>query len=169
METIVWGSGESRKIPGGFGRAAAEEQFTSLAGKVASIAGRFRVVLALEPLNSGETNFINNLGEGAAFVEAVRHPSFRLLADVYHMLRENESPDALEAYGGHLRHCHIAEKAQRTPPGTAGDDFRPFLRALKKVDYKGGLSIECRWEYLDKQLQAAIQYLKKQVAEITLV
>ncbi len=168
IETIVWGSGESRKIPEEFSRGTAEEQFIAVAGKVASLAGRFGVVIALEPLNSGETNFINNLKEGAAIVEAVGHPNFQLLADIYHMLREDESPDALEIHGRHLRHCHIAEKAQRTPPGTAGDDFRPFLRALKKIEYRGGLSIECRWENLEKQLPAAVHYLRKQVADIAL-
>lgn len=165
IETIVWGSGESRKIPDGFSRATAEEQFSDLAGKVASLAGRYGVVIALEPLNSGETNFINSLKEGTAVVEAVGHPSFKLLADIYHMLREGETPDAIETYGRHLRHCHIAEKDQRTPPGTAGDDFRPFLRALKKIGYRGGISIECRWESLEKQLPAAVDFLKKQIAE----
>ncbi len=166
VETIVWGSSESRKIPDGFSRARAEEQFSDLAGKVASLAERWGVTIALEPLNSGEANFINSLKEGAAVVEAVHHPSFRLLADIYHMLREGETPDAIETYGSLLRHCHIAEKDQRTPPGSAGDDFKPFLRALKKIGYKGGISIECRWESLEKQLPAAVDFLKKQIAEV---
>lgn len=166
VETIVWGSSGSRKIPDGFSRARAEEQFSDLAGKVASLAARCGVTIALEPLNSGEVNFINSLKEGAAVVEAVHHPSFRLLADIYHMLREGETPDAIETYGSHLRHCHIAEKDQRTPPGSAGDDFKPFLRALKKIGYKGGISIECRWESLEKQLPAAVDFLKRQIAEV---
>jgi sugar phosphate isomerase/epimerase len=166
VETIVWGSSESRKIPDGFSRARAEEQFSDLAGKVASLAERCGVTIALEPLNSGEANFINSLKEGAAVVEAVHHPSFRLLADIYHMLREGETPDAIETYGSYLRHCHIAEKDQRTPPGSAGDDFKPFLRALKKVGYKGGISIECRWESLEKQLPAAVDFMKRQIAEV---
>ena len=166
VETIVWGSGESRKIPDGFSRASAEEQFSVLAKKVATLAEPYKVTLALEPLNSGETNFINSVKEGAAVVEAVGHPSFRLLADIYHMLREGETPDALETYGSTLRHCHIAEKDKRTPPGTAGDDFRPFFRVLKKIGYQGGISIECRWESLERQLPADVDFLKKQIAEI---
>jgi sugar phosphate isomerase/epimerase len=166
VATIVWGSGESRKIPDGFSRAAAERQFTELAGKVASLAGRYGTIIALEPLNSGETNFINSLKEGGAIVEAVGHPNFKLLADIYHMLRENEAPDAIETQARHLQHCHIAEKDQRTPPGTAGDDFKPYLRALKKINYQGGMSIECRWESLEKQLPAAVDYLKKQIVDI---
>jgi len=167
IETIVWGSGESRKIPDGFSRAAAEEQFIDLARKVSVLAGRYGVTIALEPLNSGETNFINSLKEGAAVVEAVDHPSFRLLADIYHLLRGGETSDAILAYGKFLRHCHIAEKEKRTPPGVLGDDFRPFLKALRAIDYRGRMSIECRFENLKEQLPAAVGYLKKQIAEVS--
>jgi sugar phosphate isomerase/epimerase len=166
VEIIVWGSGESRRIPAGFSRAGAEEQFCDLAKKTAALAGRSGVTIVLEPLNSGETNFINTLSEGAALVEAVGHPNFRLLADIYHLLREGEGPAAIEKYGKYIRHCHIAEKEQRTPPGTAGDDFRPFLKALKNINYKGRLSLECRWENMPEQLAAAVAFLKKQLGEI---
>lgn len=166
VETIVWGSGESRRIPDGFSRAEAEEQFCGLAKKAAALAGRSGVTIALEPLNSGETNFINTLKEGAAMVEAVAHPNFKLLADIYHLLREGEGPAAIRKYGKYIHHCHIAEKEQRTPPGTAGDDFKPFLRALKNINYKGRLSLECRWENMQEQLSAAAAVLKKQIGEI---
>jgi sugar phosphate isomerase/epimerase len=165
--TIVWGSGESRKIPDGFSRTQAEEQFINLAKQVAALAKRYRVLICLEPLNRAEVNFINSLGEGSAIVEAVGHPSFKLLADIYHLLREGETPEAIEAHGIHIRHCHIAEKEQRTPPGTAGDNFKPFLRALRKIDYRGGISIECRWQSMEEQLPAAVAYLKKQIAEVS--
>ena len=64
------------------------------------------------------------------------------------MLRENEGPDALVDAGPLLRHVHIAEKDRRTPPGVAGDDFRPYLRALRRAGYAGDISIECRWDDL---------------------
>lgn len=165
--TIVWGSGESRKIPDGFSRAQAEEQFIDLAKQAAALAKRYGVLICLEPLNSGEVNFINGLSEGSAIVEAVGHPSFKLLADIYHLLREGETPEAIETHSTHIRHCHIAEKEQRTPPGTAGDDFKPFLRALRKIDYRGGISIECRWQNMKEQLPAAVSYLKKQIADVS--
>lgn len=165
VKIIVWGSGESRKIPDGFAKARAEEQFRELAAKIAPLAARTDVVLALEPLQSAETNFINNLGEGAAMVEAVGHPSFRLLADLYHMMREAETPEAIDRFGGLIRHCHVAEKDKRTPPGTSGDDFRPYLKALKKIGYRGRMSLECRWENIGRESRAAVAALRKQVEE----
>jgi sugar phosphate isomerase/epimerase len=166
VEVIVWGSGQSRRIPDGFSRAAAEEQFCRLAKKTAALARQYGVILCLEPLNSGETNFINTLAEGAAVLRAVNHPNFKLLADLYHLLREGEGPSAIGRNGKYLYHCHIAEKDRRTPPGTAGDDFRPFLKALKTINYRGRISLECRWENMPEQLPAAVIFLRKQISEI---
>ncbi len=165
ITTIVWGSGESRRIPEGFAKARAEEQFRALARRVAELAGRSEVVLALEPLQSSETNFINNLAEGAALVKAVGHPSFRLLADLYHMARESETPESINRAGRLIHHCHIAEKDKRTPPGTAGDDFRPFLKALNRIGYRGRMSLECRWDNLAREAPGAIAALRKQIDE----
>jgi len=165
VKTIVWGSGESRRIPEGVPRAKAEEEFRGLAVRIAPLAARSDVVLALEPLQSAETNFINTLREGAAVVEAVGHPSFRLLADFYHMARESETPDSIDRFGTLIRHCHIAEKDKRTPPGTAGDDFRPFLKALRRTGYRGLMSLECRWENVAREAPGALAALRKQVEE----
>jgi len=165
IKTIVWGSGESRRIPEGFARARAEEQFRDLARRIAELAARADVVLAFESLQSAETNFINNLREGAALVEAVGHPSFRLLADLYHMTRESETPESIGRAGRLIHHCHIAEKDKRTPPGTAGDDFRPFLKALNGIGYRGRMSLECRWDNLAREAPGAIAALRKQIDE----
>ena len=165
IAAIVWGSGESRRIPEGFGKAQAEEQFCALAKAVAAAAGNSGILLILEPLNAGETNFLNSLREGAAMVDAVGHPNFKLLADFYHVIRSGETPDDVVKHGPLIRHCHIAENEKRTPPGTAGDDFRPFLKALKKIGYRGRLSMECRWDDLKAQLPGAAASLKKQITE----
>ena len=162
--TIVWGSGESRRIPDGFSRAKAEEQFRDLAKRVAALAGRHGVIVCLEPLNSGETNFVNSLKEGAAVVEAVSHPNLKLLADFYHLLRQGETPDAVETYGKHIHHCHIAEKDKRTPPGTAGDDFKPFFKRLKTAGYQGRISMECGWKSMKDELLAAMTFLRNEIA-----
>ena len=133
---------------------------------MAPIAGKYGVVISLEPLNSRETNFINNLTEGLKIVRSVDHPNFRLLADFYHMLRENESPDVIIEAGDLLYHCHIAEKENRTPPGTAGDDFIPYFKALKQIGYNGKISIECRWENFKEQLPGSVKSLREQIYNI---
>ena len=166
VKTIVFGSGASRRIPEGFDKNEAEKQFIDLLKKMAPIAGRYDVVISLEPLNTSETNFINNLAEGLKIVKSVDHPNFRLLADFYHMLKENETAEEIIKAGDYLFHCHIAEKEKRTPPGIAGDDFKPYFRALKQISYKGKISIECRWDDMKEELPVSIAYLNKQISEI---
>ncbi len=163
---IVYGSGGSRFIPEGFDRDKAKSQHIDLCRKLAPMAAKYKVELAIEPLNRGETNFINSLAEGVEIIQAVNNPSMRLQCDIYHMLKEDESPDEIVKYGKYISHCHIAEKRKRTVPGVDGDDFRPYFRALKKVKYTGGLSLECNWTDFDKEVGQGLAVLKKQLAEV---
>jgi sugar phosphate isomerase/epimerase len=166
ITTVVFGSSGSRSIPEGFDRAEARRQFVALLRRLGPVAAAHGVVVAVEPLNRDECNFINSVAEGAAVVREAGHPNIRLLADFYHMLRENERPDALVDAGPLLRHVHIAEKDRRTPPGIAGNDFRPYLRALRRAGYAGDISIECRWDDLAAQIPGALKALKEQLAQL---
>ena len=162
---IVFGSGGSRQIPDGFDRAKATEQLTDFCRKIAPIAGKYNVIIVLEHLNKGECNFINRVDEGLAIVDAVNHPNLQVHADIYHMLREEEGPESLIKAGAKVKHCHIAEKAHRTSPGTEGDDFRPYFKALKAIGYKGGVSIEGKWgKRFDEELTKAVGVLRTQLA-----
>ncbi|WP_128546317.1 sugar phosphate isomerase/epimerase family protein [Larkinella soli] len=163
---IVFGSGGSRAIPDGFDRDKAKAQHIELCKKMAPLAEKHGITLAVEPLNRGETNFINSLAEGAEIVRAVNNPWFRLQCDIYHMMKEDEKPEEIVRYGPHIVHCHIAEKQSRTPPGVRGDDFRPYFRALKQINYQGGLSMECVWSDFDNEAARGIETLKRQLSEV---
>ncbi len=162
-EFIVFGSGASRQIPEGFSREKARCQFIALCDSIALIANNYNVVVLLEPLNKNECNFINSVTEGGEIVKEVNHPNFRLLANIYHMLMENESPESILKYGFLIKHVHIAEKQDRAAPGTYNEDFRPYFNALRKIGYQGRISIECNWENLDNQAGVAIESIKKQL------
>ncbi|MDR0724700.1 MAG: sugar phosphate isomerase/epimerase [Prevotellaceae bacterium] len=162
MSYIVLGSGRSRYVPEGYSREKARQQFVDFCQKLAPIAQKYNIVIVIEPLNSGETNLINTVAEGAQIVESVNHPNIQLLCDIYHMMRENEPEENIATYGKYIRHCHIAEKEGRTAPGTEQGDFTPYFAALKKIGYKGGLSIEGRWENLKEQAPSALAYMKQQ-------
>ncbi|MBU4459160.1 MAG: sugar phosphate isomerase/epimerase, partial [Verrucomicrobia bacterium] len=162
---IVLGSGGARKSPDGFDLAKAREQFIDVAKRLGPLAAPQGVTVVLEPLNKGETNLINSVADGADYVDAIAHPNVQLLADIFHMTKENEGPDSMLKAGARLRHVHIAEKAERTSPGTAGDDFRPYFKALKAVGYKGGISVEGKWgKVLADDLPRALKTMKEQFA-----
>ena len=165
VDIIVFGSGGSRSIPQGFSRETGRNQFIDLCKKMAPIAQKYNVTVVLEPLNTKECNFINSVAEGGEIVKAVDHPYFRLLADIYHMKMDDESPDNIIKYGKLIKHVHVAEKQDRSVPGTHNEDLRPYYNALKKINYKGKISIEARWKDMETQAPIAIRTIKNQLTE----
>jgi len=166
IKTIVFGSGGARSIPEGFSREEAKQQFISVCKQLAPVAKKYNVVISLEPLNTQECNFINSVAEGGDIVETVNHENFRLLADIYHMLKENESPSNITKYGHLLYHTHIAEKTGRTAPGVNNEDFTPYFKALKDIKYEGRMAIECSWKNLGEQAAGALSTIRRQLASI---
>ncbi len=142
---IVFGSGGARQVPEGFSLAEGFEQYVEALRICAPLAEKHGVVLVVEPLNRGECNLVNTVLEGAVAVARVARPGVRLLVDIFHMLRNGESPDDIVKAGPWIAHAHVAEMAIRSAPGVKGDDFGPFLRALKLAGYTGALSLECSW------------------------
>jgi len=166
IKIIVFGSGGSRSVPDGFSKEVAKNQFIELGSKMATLAKKYNIIVCLEPLNSKECNFINSVSEGGEIVKAIGHENFQLLADIYHMRMENENPESIIKYGNYIKHVHIAEKEGRTAPGVSGEDFTPYLNALKSVGYEGRISIECNWNNLNIQAGSALQTLKSQIDKI---
>ena len=163
---IVFGSGGSRQVPDGFDKAEAFGQLVEHLTRWGPIAGRHNVTIVIEPLQSAECNIINTVTEGAELAQAVDHPCVRLLADFYHMLCDGEGPEPLRQAGALLRHFHVAEKAQRAAPGMAGDDFAPFLKALKDIGYDETISLECGFgDDLQSGATAGLAEIRRQWAE----
>jgi sugar phosphate isomerase/epimerase len=123
---IVFGSSGSRNIPEGFPVKEGMDQFISLFTRIAPLAKKYQVTIALEPLNKSESNIINSVSEGAEIVQTVNHLNFRLLADIFHMRRENESPESIIKNGDLIRHVLIAENAGRAARVSAKRISFPF-------------------------------------------
>jgi sugar phosphate isomerase/epimerase len=163
---LILGSGGARRLPEGYDPKKAKAGFVLLARKMALAAQKKKVIIVLENLNSTETNFLTTLREAAEVVRAVDHPSFRLNADIYHMLKEGESPDEIRKAGNLIIYSEIAEKESRTLPGVAGDDFRPYLQALKDIRFKGPIIIEGKVNALHTDAPNAFSSLMKQLQEV---
>ncbi|MDR2765502.1 MAG: sugar phosphate isomerase/epimerase [Tannerella sp.] len=164
-QIFVLGSGGARRIPEGFDRATAVAQFTELCRRIALLGEKYRVTVVLEPLRKEETNLINTVREGMEIVRAVDHPNLQVLADFYHMACVGEDAQAIVEAGASLHHCHIAEKTGRAAPGVHGDDFTPYFKALKQINYRGRLSIECNWTQFEEQAESAVAEVKRQIKQ----
>ncbi len=165
IETVVFGSGGSRRVPEGFDHAAATDQIVDHLIRWGPLAGEHGVTLAVEPLQKSDCNIITSVAEGAEICRRADHPNIRLLADTYHMAADADPPDAIAEAAGLIAHLHCAELQGRAPVGTHDEDLRPYFRALKAAGYQGRISIEASWKDCRQQAPAAIAALAKQVAE----
>ncbi len=165
---IVFGSGVARRIPDGFDAGRARAQFIEFCRKLGESISDLKVTVVLEPLNRGETNLLNSVGEGIEYVDAINQPRIRLLADFYHMMREEEKPDAIRSAGDRILHCHIAELEGRSAPGTHGEDLGGYFKALKDINYSGGVSCECRWpkDNVEEAWRKAVKIMRTQIASV---
>ena len=163
---IVLGSGGARRIPDGYDVQKAQADFSLLCRKLAIVAGKYNIMIALESLEATETNFIISLKDAAAVVRMVNHPNFKLNADIFHMMRERESPQSIIDAADVLVYCEIAEKEKRSLPGVQGDDFKPYLRALRKANYKGFIFIEGNTSNPRNDIPLSFKYLARQLNEV---
>ena len=166
IKVLVLGSSGSRSIPEGFDRGEAEKQFLQVLKGMAPAAEKYGVKIAIEPLQTAETNFINTVKEGAELARKAGSDNICVLADIFHMARMEESPDDIVEAADKLVHCHIAECKERTAPGVFGDDFTPYFKALKKIGYTGRISFECSWQDIETQLPKAVSVMKEQIQSV---
>jgi sugar phosphate isomerase/epimerase len=165
LKYIVFGSAGARMVPEGWSLSTGFEQYVAALRIVGPIAAKHGIVVVVEPLERGECNLVNTVLEGAVATARASSPAVKLLVDIFHMLRNDESPDDIVKVGKWIRHAHIAEKEKRTAPGVKGDDFRPYLRALGQARYRGALTIECVWGAMKSEAAAAFAELRRQISD----
>jgi len=141
-EYIVFGSNSARRIPDGWTKTQADEQFVSLLKAMAPLARRHHITIGVEMQRSQECNYLNVIDDVVNVVAPVNHPNIRVLADLYHMRVMGDTPEKLAAAMRWVGVVEMAEREQRTLPGVAGDDFRPFLEVLARGGYRGLVDIE---------------------------
>ena len=164
IPNIVFGSGGARNLPKDFDAAKGKVQFIEFCQKLGDLIKECKVTVVLEPLNKGESNILNSVAEGVEYVDAIGRPRIQLLADFYHMLKENEGADSIRKAAARIRHCHIAELEGRAAPGTHGEDLSGFFKALKDIGYTGGVSIEGNWpkENVEEAWKKALATMREQ-------
>lgn len=151
-QVVVFGSGGSRNVPDGWSRDQAIRQFDDACVVAGEVAAQHGITIAIEPLNRTETNLVNSVSEAAEIVERVEHPSVKLLSDLYHVAKENESLGDTGAAASVLAHVHVAEPGSRGMPRAGDKDvvYRDYFSVLQGTGYDKRISIESRNPTLDE-------------------
>ena len=121
-------------------------------------AGSLGVKLIYEPLNRYETNLINTLEDGAAFIEKNKFKHIQLLADLFHMnIEEADLKKSLAENMLHIGHVHFAD-SNRRPMGFGHTQMKDIANTLITSGYNGYVSAEAfPWPDPD---QAALQTIR---------
>lgn len=161
-ETLVFGSGGSRRVPDGFPMEDARKQLLELSKTVGDAASDHGIVIAVEPLRPKESNILNSVAEGLAFVRDLDHASVRLLADFYHMAQAKEDLSAIRDAGSAvLHHIHIAEpESRRWPAPEDSEHYEGFMEELADIGYNRTMSVEGKTQDMNRDAPQALACLK---------
>ena len=110
--------------------------------QLCKIAEKDGIVIALEPLNRFETDFINTIEQGVDLIQSVGSPALKIHADTFHMnIEEENTASTLIKFGDYIGHIH-ASASHRGIIGEDQVDWVAFFKALREIDYQGDIAIE---------------------------
>lgn len=164
---LVIGSPKQRMVPEGMTQGEAFEMARDFFAGCAGLARECGVVLCMEPLSPAETNFINTAASAIKLVDAVGHPSFRIVLDVKAMSSEGTPlPEIIRKSIYYPAHIH-ANDANLRGPGFGEVDFVPIFKALRRIAYHGYISVEV-FDFAPDPVTIAtksLEYMRKCLAE----
>jgi D-psicose/D-tagatose/L-ribulose 3-epimerase len=110
--------------------------------KVAEKAKGHGVMLACEYLNRFENYFLTTAEQTSRFVDAVGHPSCRMMYDSFHAhIEEKGQKSAIASCGDRVVHAHVSENDRGTP-GSGQVDWDGYFEGLRSVGFDGWYTIE---------------------------
>ena len=142
VETLVFGNGGARKIPDGVSCQSVWANLRTIVETMDIYAAKAGITIAVEPLNTTETNIINSYGEAVELTRGLKNVS--AMVDSYHVAMEKQSYDDVIQNPSGLKHLHTAYPLGRMVPSPADDTalYDEFKKAIKATGYDGKISIE---------------------------
>lgn len=123
-------------------RQEAESLFLDAISTIGRQAASCGVKLLLEPVNRYETNFINQLDEGADLILKSGVNPLGLMPDVFHMnIEDDRIGKSLERNASCIDYIHLAD-SNRLAPGQGHLNFDEVFDSLQAIGFDGWASIE---------------------------
>lgn len=124
------------------------------------LAAEHGLEVLLEPLHRGETDLVTTIAEAVAFLEVHDLADVRVVADLFHVMLEEEPFAVVREHAGRVGYAHVAD-TDRRPPGQGDWPLAGFLAALRDGGYGGHVSIECFiWQDIPAEGRDALAVLR---------
>lgn len=165
---MVFGSPQQRASTQGMSRAEATRRFAGGLAQVAPHAQERGVTILVEALPVGQCDVVQTLDEAVEIVREIGSPAIQTMFDTHNAVDEIDSHAALvERHFPLIRHVHVNEMDGRHP-GQGDYDFKPVLAALKRLNYKGWVSLEA-FDFTpgaERIANESILYLEKEIGRL---
>jgi D-psicose/D-tagatose/L-ribulose 3-epimerase len=127
----------------GRGPTAAEmDRSAEVMAAAADHAKPQELVLAAEFLNRFECYLVNTAADTLRLCRLANRANFGMTYDTHHAHIEVKNPnEAIAACAPFIRHIHVSENDRGTP-GSGQVRFAETFEALRRIDYRGWLTIE---------------------------
>ena len=110
---------------------------------VDTYAGQVGTTALIEPINRYETHFYYTLKDAKKILDKIDAKNIFILADFFHMnMEEIDIAESIRIHGKNIRHVHLGD-SNRMMPGQGHTDFYSGFMALKDMNYKDFLAMEC--------------------------
>jgi len=159
---LIFGSAGARKR-GKLFVSIADAYFQNILTVLEPYCARYGIDICIEPIRVGEADYINTLDQGAAQARIARLSGLEhvfLLADLFHMMCNNEPLDSLERNFDILRHIHVAEADRLLPDSGFSNYVGKALALLRKLGYRGTVSFEAKRPENVEHLARCLSLLK---------
>lgn len=146
-KVVVFGSGDSRRVPDGFSREHAWLQLQEFLHMLGDEIGKnnYGMVIGIEALRHEESNIVNTSSEAYNLAVQTNHPKVHIIVDFFHLASEGEDPAILPLLKDQIVHLHFAD-ASRGRMFPRVDSTHPvygaFFSAIREIGYQGRMSLE---------------------------
>lgn len=144
---FVYGNGRTRSIPQDGDQAAAMRKNDAMLATLCSLAAQANITVLLEPLAACICNRFLGIPENYEYAKQTGIPNLKTLLDYRWFLEGGHDLAVIEHYADFIQHVHIDNPLSPFPHRTVsavddGHDYAPLFNTLKKICYKGIVSIE---------------------------
>jgi sugar phosphate isomerase/epimerase len=165
---MVFGSPNQRSTTGGLTREQATRHYVEGLAAVAGQAQDRGVKVLIEALPKGQCDVVLTLGEAARLVEEIGSPAIQTMFDVHNAIDETDSHATLvERHFDVIRHVHVNELDGRHC-GQGTYDFKPVFDVLRRLNYKGWVSLEA-FDFTpgaEKLANESLRHLESEIANL---
>ena len=142
----VYGNGKTRSLPKDCDQAT-YDKVEGMLRTLCELAAKENITVMLEPLHSSICNVFLSIPEIYEYAQKTGIPNLKTLVDYRWFVAGGHDFGIIEQYADFIKHVHIDNPLlpfpeRRVPMADDGCDYAPLFDVLKKIAYKGAISIE---------------------------